>query len=120
MITLIKGQKIEINPTRVILDVNDVGYEIKISLRTYSKIKDLKNINIYTHLVIKEDSHTLFGFYNRKERKTFLSLISISGVGPSTAIIVISLLSRTSSSNIKLITVVCPVYIIIFFMVVCL
>ena len=93
MITLIKGQKVEINPTTVIVDVNGVGYEIKISLRTYSKLKDLKNINIYTHLVIKEDSHTLFGFYNRKERKTFLSLISISGVGPSTAIIVLSSLS---------------------------
>ena len=93
MISSLKGQKVEINPTTVIVDVNGVGYEIKISLRTYSKIKDLKNINIYTHLVIKEDSHTLFGFYNRKERKTFLSLISISGVGPSTAIIVLSSLS---------------------------
>ena len=93
MISFIKGDNIEIDPTKVIVDVNGIGYEIKISLRTYSKIKDLDKISIYTHLIVKEDSHILYGFYNRKERKTFLSLTSISGVGPSTAIIILSSLS---------------------------
>ena len=95
MISFIKGKNIEISPTKLIVDVNGVGYEILISLRTYSKIKNIDKVNIFTHLNVKEDSHTLYGFYNKKERKTFLDLISISGVGPSTAIVVLSSLSAS-------------------------
>ena len=95
MISFIKGKNIEISPTKLIVDVNGVGYEILISLRTYSKIKNIDKVNIFTHLNVKEDSHTLYGFYNKKERKTFLDLISISGVGPSTAIIILSSLSAS-------------------------
>tara|TARA_Y100000816_G_C25915167_1_gene477284 strand:- start:208 stop:792 length:585 start_codon:yes stop_codon:yes gene_type:complete len=93
MISFIKGKSVDITPTKLIVDVNGIGYEIKISLRTYSKIKDLDQVNVFTHLNVKEDSHTLYGFYNTKERKTFLDLVSISGVGPSTAIIILSSLS---------------------------
>ena len=90
MISFIKGKKIEIDPTRVIVDVNGIGYELKISLRTYSEIKNNSTINLFTHLQVKEDSHTLFGFNDKSERQTFLSLLSISGVGPSTAIVILS------------------------------
>tara|TARA_B110000014_G_scaffold2048_1_gene1522 strand:+ start:333 stop:923 length:591 start_codon:yes stop_codon:yes gene_type:complete len=93
MISYIKGKKIEIDPTRVIVDVNGIGYELKISLRTYSEIKDNSIINLFTHLQVKEDSHTLFGFNDKSERQTFLSLLSISGVGPSTSIMILSSLS---------------------------
>ena len=93
MISYIKGNKIEIDPTRVIIDVNGIGYELKISLRTYSEIKDNSTINLFTHLQVKEDSHTLFGFNDKSERQTFLSLLSISGVGPSTSIMILSSLS---------------------------
>lgn len=93
MISYIKGKKIEIDPTRVIVDVNGIGYELKISLRTYSEIKDNSTINLFTHLLVKEDSHTLFGFNDKSERQTFLSLLSISGVGPSTSIMILSSLS---------------------------
>ena len=95
MISFIKGKSEDITPTKLIVDVNGIGYEIKISLRTYSKIKDLDQVNVFTHLNVKEDSHTLYGFYNTKERKTFLDLVSISGVGPSTAIIILSSLSAS-------------------------
>ena len=95
MISFIKGKNIEISPTKLIVDVNGIGYEILISLRTYSKIKNIDKVNIFTHLNVKEDSHTLYGFYNKKERKTFLDLISISGVGPSTAIVILSSLSAS-------------------------
>ena len=95
MISFIKGKNIEISPTKLIVDVNGVGYEILISLRTYSKIKNIDKVNVFTHLNVKEDSHTLYGFYNKKERKTFLDLISISGVGPSTAIVILSSLSAS-------------------------
>ena len=93
MISFLKGNKVEIDVSKVVIDVNGVGYKVNISLRTFSKIKDLKNLHIHTHLYVKEDAHTLYGFYNKRERNTFLRLISISGVGPSTAIVILSSLS---------------------------
>ena len=94
MITHINGKLIEKTPTHVIIDVNGVGYEIKISLQTFSSIKD-EFCKLYTHLSIKEDAHTLFGFYEENERFLFRQLISVSGVGPSTAQVILS----TYSSN---------------------
>ena len=93
MISFLKGKKNYIDPTRLILDVNGIGYDIYISLRTYSKIKDKSEIFIYTHLNVKEDSHTLYGFNSVNEKETFLSLLSINGVGPSTAVMILSSLS---------------------------
>ena len=89
MITHIHGKLIEKTPTHVIIDVNGVGYEIKISLQTFSSIKD-EFCKLYTHLSIKEDSHTLFGFYEENERFLFRQLISVSGVGPSKAQVILS------------------------------
>ena len=80
MISFIRGKKVEIDPAKLILDVNGIGYEINISLRTFSKIKDKKEINIHTYLNVKEDSHTLYGFNSKSEKQTFLSLLSINGV----------------------------------------
>ena len=99
MISFIKGKKLEIDPTKIIIDVNGIGYELKISLRTYSEIKGHSVVNLFTHLQVKEDSHTLFGFYDKSERKTFLSLLSISGVGPSTAIMILSSLSSSELNH---------------------
>ena len=99
MISFIKGKKIEIDPTKIIIDVNGIGYELKISLRTYSEIKEHSVVNLFTHLQVKEDSHTLFGFYDKSERTTFLSLLSISGVGPSTAIMILSSLSSSELNS---------------------
>ena len=93
MISFIRGKKIKIDPAKIIVEVNGIGYDIIISLRTYSKLKDQSEVFIYTHLNIKEDSHTLYGFNSERERKTFLSLLSINGVGPSTAIMILSSLS---------------------------
>ena len=99
MISFIKGKKLEIDPTKIIIDVNGIGYELKISLRTYSEIKEHSVVNLFTHLQVKEDSHTLFGFYDKSERKTFLSLLSITGVGPSTAIMILSSLSSSALNH---------------------
>ena len=93
MISFIRGKKIHIDPAKIIIDVNGIGYDVNISLRTYSKLKDKSEVFIYTHLNVKEDSHTLFGFNSESERNTFLSLLSINGVGPSTAIMILSSLS---------------------------
>ena len=85
MITHIKGKLIEKSPTSVIIDLNGIGYLINISLNTFSAIPDQENLKLYTHLQIKEDSHTLFGFYSLKEREIFRLLISVSGIGASIA-----------------------------------
>ena len=93
MITHIKGKLVEKSPTSVIIEVNGIGYLINISLNTFSAIPDQENLKLYTHLQIKEDSHTLFGFYSRKEREIFRLLISVSGIGASIARTMLSSLS---------------------------
>ena len=90
MITYLKGKLAYKDPTHLVIEVAGVGYEVKISLTTYSHIKDKEEILIQTYLHIKEDSHTLFGFYEASEKKRFLDLLSINGVGPSTALMVLS------------------------------
>ena len=90
MITHIKGKLIEKNPTYAIIECNGVGYFLNISLNTYSAISDNENLHLYTHLNIREDAHTLYGFINKLEREIFILLISVSGVGPSTARVMLS------------------------------
>ena len=85
MITQIKGRLIEKSPTELVVDCNGIGYSINITLNTFSKIGNDENIKLYTHLIVKEDSHTLFGFLSKSERSLFKLLISVSGVGASTA-----------------------------------
>lgn len=85
MIHHIKGQLIEKNPTDVVVDCNGVGYFIHISLHTFSLIPASEAVQLYTHLQVKEDSHTLYGFMEKSEREIFRLLISVSGVGASTA-----------------------------------
>lgn len=89
MITHIIGKLVEKTPTYVVVDVNGIGYKIKISLQTFSAI-DSDLCKLYTHLSVKEDSHTLFGFFEESERHLFRNLISVSGVGPSTAQVILS------------------------------
>lgn len=93
MIAYLQGKFAEMDPTKVIIDVNGVGYEVKISLTTYSDIKEKKEGKLQTHLQVKEDSHTLYGFSEFSEKKRFLDLLSISGVGPSTGLMILSSLS---------------------------
>lgn len=86
MIHHLKGQLIEKNPTHVVIDCNGVGYIIHISLHTFSLLHNASEfLRLYTHLQVKEDSHTLFGFMEKSERELFRLLISVSGVGASTA-----------------------------------
>lgn len=90
MITHIKGQLIEKTPTYVVIDCNGVGYLIHISVYTYEKIPNSGNIFLYTYLQVKEDAHTLFGFFEKGERTIFTHLLSVSGVGAATARIMLS------------------------------
>jgi len=90
MIGYLSGEITIVDPTLILVDVGGIGYEVKISLSTYSKLKDSKKGKVFTYLHVKEDAHTLYGFYSPDEKSLFVKLISISGVGPSTAILMLS------------------------------
>ena len=85
MITQIQGRLVEKSPTELVIDCNGLGYLVNISLNTFSLLSDSENISLFTHLQVKEDSHTLFGFFEKTERNLFRKLISVSGIGASTA-----------------------------------
>jgi len=90
MINHIQGKLVEVNPAFVVIECNGVGYLLNISLTTYSNLRESDTCKLYSHIVIKEDSHTLYGFYNKLERQIFRFLISVSGVGASTARVILS------------------------------
>ena len=93
MITHLKGKLVEKHPTYVIIECAGVGYYVNISLNTYSEIPDQESILLFTHLHIREDAHVLYGFAQRSEREIFRLLISVSGIGTSTARTLLSSLS---------------------------
>lgn len=90
MIAQIQGRLIEKNPTHAIIDCHGVGYQLNISLNTYSKIGEDENCKLYTQLIVREDAQLLYGFYDIAEKQLFQLLISVSGVGASTALTVLS------------------------------
>ena len=95
MITFLKGRIIELSPTHAVLDCNDIGYHLNISLNTFSKFENsaTKITKFHTYLSVKEDSHTLYGFFDTQERECFILLLSVSGVGASTARMILSSLT---------------------------
>ncbi|MEO8085823.1 MAG: Holliday junction branch migration protein RuvA [Bacteroidota bacterium] len=90
MINHLHGRLVEKNPAYIIIECAGVGYFVNISLNTYSAIPDKEECKVFTHLQINEDAHTLFGFADEDERKLFRNLISVSGVGASTARMILS------------------------------
>jgi len=93
MIAFIEGKIAEKEPTHVVIDIGGIGYHINISLQTFSEIKKKEEVKLFTYLHVKEDSQTLYGFYTTMERRVFLHLLSINGVGPSTGLMIQSSLS---------------------------
>lgn len=90
MIAYLRGKLVHKEPTHVIVDVGGVGYQASISLNTFSEIKDQEDIRLATYLHVREDAHLLFGFSTEAEKELFLNLISVNGVGPNTAIVMLS------------------------------
>lgn len=85
MIHHLSGRLIEKNPTHAVIECGGVGYLVHISLQTFESLPDQKQIKLLTHLIVREDAQILYGFHNELERDLFIQLISVSGVGPSTA-----------------------------------
>jgi holliday junction DNA helicase RuvA len=99
MIVFLIGNDVTKNPAYVWMEVNGIGYEVNISLHTYSKIQSLEKGRLLTYLHIKEDGHSLYGFFDEEERNLFLLLISVSGVGTSTARMMLSSMKPDEISN---------------------
>jgi Holliday junction DNA helicase RuvA len=93
MIGQLNGKLIEKNPTELLIECAGVGYEVKISLNTFSAIGNDEAIRLHTRLIVREDAHILYGFATKEEREMFNHLISVSGIGPNTAMIMLSSLS---------------------------
>ncbi len=93
MITYLKGEITEKNPTYIVVECAGVGYFVNISLQTYSQIPDSGMIKIFTHFVVREDAQILYGFSTKEEKNLFSHLISVSGVGPNTARMILSSMS---------------------------
>lgn len=90
MIEYIRGEIVELTPTRLIMECGGIGYELNISLNTYSAFNGKASGKIYVLEVIREDAHLLFGFADKAERELFIQLNSVSGVGPNTARMILS------------------------------
>jgi Holliday junction DNA helicase RuvA len=90
MYAYLKGHFVQKTPTSVLIDVQGVGYEVQVSLNTYSKIQTLDSGKLLTHLLVREDAHILYGFFDQAEKDMFLHLLSVSGIGASTARVMLS------------------------------
>lgn len=108
MYAYLQGKFTYKSPAQVYIDVNGLGFEVNISLNTYSHVQNLDHGKLYTHLQVKEDAHTLFGFFDRQEKDMFLLLTGVSGVGAATARMMLSSLKPEEvslaivQSNVKL------------------
>lgn len=100
MIDYIKGDVAELTPATVTIECGGIGYQMNISLNTYGVLNNRPSAKVYVHEVIREDAHILFGFTDKHERELFLLLISVSGVGPGTARVILSSLSAKELENV--------------------
>lgn len=98
MIGYLRGKLISSKPTKILLDVNGVGYEINISINTFENLTDKEEVSLFIHTVVREDSITLFGFYAETEKEMFNLLISVNGIGPK---IGLSILSGIRTDDLK-------------------
>lgn len=109
MYAYLNGKFVSKTATKLVVDVNGVGFEVNITLNTFSAIETLLEGKLYIYMQVKEDAHTLYGFYEQEEKEMFILLISVSGVGAATARMMLSSLkpedvaNAVASNNVKLI-----------------
>ncbi|MFO0414040.1 MAG: Holliday junction branch migration protein RuvA [Bacteroidota bacterium] len=99
MYAYLKGNFTQKTPTFVVVETQGIGFEVQVSLNTYSKIQSLNQGMLYTHLLVREDAHILYGFFDLAEKEMFLHLLSVSGVGASTARVMLSSLQPVEISR---------------------
>lgn len=99
MITYLNGRLIEKTPTLLVIECGGIGYEVRISLNTFSAIGKDESIKIFTQFVVREDAQILYGFATTEEREMFNFLTSVSGIGPNTAVLMLSGLSPSEIAH---------------------
>jgi Holliday junction DNA helicase RuvA len=99
MYAYLKGKITHLSPTQIHLECNGIGFLINISLQTYSDIEKLNEVKLFTQQIVREDAHTLFGFFTEEEKNLFNHLISVSGIGPNTARLMLSSLNTNEWIN---------------------
>lgn len=99
MYSFISGKIVEKNPANVVLENQGIGYFINITLNTFEAIGDAAEVKLYVHFAVREDAHTLYGFYEERERELFLLLQTVPGVGYSTARLILSSLTVRETVN---------------------
>jgi Holliday junction DNA helicase RuvA len=90
VIAYLQGKLSFKSPTHVYLDIGGIAYDVQISLNTYAQLESLTDVKLYTQLIVREDAHHLYGFFDEEEKDLFVKLISVSGIGPNTARVILS------------------------------
>lgn len=99
MIAYLEGKLTEKTPTQVFLDIGGIAYEVNISLNTYTSIEELEEVKLYTKLIIRENEHSLYGFHKLEEKQLFSKLISVKGIGPNTARVILSYMTPSETCS---------------------
>ena len=99
MIAYLQGNITHKSPTNIYIDIGGIAYDIQISLNTYSQIESLESVKLFTHLIVREDAHHLYGFFEEEERVLFIKLISVSGIGPNTARVILSYMTPSETQS---------------------
>jgi len=85
--------------TNIYLDIGGIAYDVQISLNTFAEIEPLKNVKLYTHLIVRENEHSIYGFFTMSEKDLFGKLISVSGIGPNTARVILSYMTPNEAKT---------------------
>jgi Holliday junction DNA helicase RuvA len=97
LIAYLDGKLTHKSPTNVFVDIGGLAYDVQISLNTYAQLEALHQVKLYTHLIVREDAHSLYGFFTLEEKELFIKLISVSGIGPNTARVILSYMTSNEA-----------------------
>ena len=99
MIAYLEGKITYKTPTNIYLDIGGIAYDVQISLNTFAAVEELGEAKLYTHLIVRDDHHALYGFFTTTEKVLFIKLLSVSGVGPNTARVILSYMSPDETKS---------------------
>ena len=99
MIAYLEGKINYKAPTNIHLDIGGIAYDVQISLNTFAEIEQLDRVKLYTHLIIRDDAHSIYGFFTMSEKDLFGKLISVSGIGPNTARVILSYMTPNEAKS---------------------
>jgi len=99
MIAYLQGKITHKTPTNIHLDIGGIAYDVQISLNTFAAIEELSEVKLYTHMIVRDDHHALYGFFSDQEKTLFIKLLSVSGVGPNTGRVILSYMSPEETKS---------------------